>query len=227
MDEMFSRTEMILPPEKTEKLKRAHVAVFGLGGVGSAVCEALCRAGVGALTLVDGDRVDATNLNRQLIALTSTVGEDKVEAAKKRLLDINPDCKITARKLFFLPENAAEFDFSRFDYLADAVDTVSAKLALIEAAKRAGTPVISCMGTGNKLDATAFRVADIAKTKVCPLARVMRAELKKRGISGVKTVYSEEEPVGGQGRTPGSVSFVPPVAGFILAGEIIKDLTEK
>ena len=221
------RTVKMLGEEAVKVLGNARVAVFGLGGVGGNCVEALARAGVGHLTLIDADTVDETNLNRQLIALTSTVGEDKVEAAKKRLLDINPDCKITARKLFFLPENAAEFDFSRFDYLADAVDTVSAKLALIEAAKRAGIPVISCMGTGNKLDATAFRVADIAKTKVCPLARVMRAELKKRGISGVKTVYSEEEPVGGQGRTPGSVSFVPPVAGFILAGEIIKDLAEK
>ncbi len=242
----FSRMGLMLPKECGKRLERAHVAVFGVGGVGGAVCEALARAGVGCITLVDRDAVDITNINRQLIALHSTVGRAKVEVMRERILDINPDCRVVAREMFFLPENAAEFDFSQFDYIADAVDTVAAKLEIICRANHAGVPVISAMGAGNKLEPTAFRVADIYQTSVCPLARVMRAELKRRGVERLKVVYSTETPrrAGGadiepnaarieddmtgrgegRSRTPGSVSFVPPVAGFILAGEILKDL---
>ncbi len=235
MDDMHTRTRLLLGDAAMEKLKNAHVAVFGLGGVGGACAEALCRGGVGALTLVDRDTVGVTNLNRQLLATRGTLGLPKTEAAARRLADIDPTCRVTARKVFFLPETAGDFDFSQFDYVVDAVDTVTAKLLLVERAKDAGTPIICAMGAGNKLDPTAFRVADIADTRVCPLARVMRRELKKRGVEGVKVVYSAEPPVeiereAAERRVkdvPGSVSFVPGVMGMILAGEVVKDLIRK
>lgn len=234
----FSREELLIGQEGLEKLQKARVAVFGVGGVGGHVVEALARSGVGALDLFDGDRVSLTNINRQIIALDSTVGRLKVEVAKERVLDINPDCQVEAREMFFTPENAGEVDFSQYDYVADAIDTVTSKIELIRLCREAGVPVISSMGAGNKLDPTAFQVAPIEKTSVCPLARVMRRELKKRGITGVKAVYSTEESLtpaqaqsgdekGTAGRpTPGSMAFVPSVAGLILAGEIIKDLLE-
>lgn len=234
----FSREELLIGQEGLEKLQKARVAVFGIGGVGGHVVEALARSGVGALDLFDGDRVSLTNINRQIIALDSTVGRLKVEVAKERVLDINPDCQVEAREMFFTPENAGEVDFSQYDYVADAIDTVTSKIELIRLCREAGVPVISSMGAGNKLDPTAFRVDKIEKTSVCPLARVMRRELKKRGITGVKAVYSTEESLipaqaqsgdekGTAGRpTPGSMAFVPSVAGLILAGEIIKDLLE-
>ncbi len=230
----FSREELLIGQEGLEKLQKARVA----GGVGGHVVEALARSGVGALDLFDGDRVSLTNINRQIIALDSTVGRLKVEVAKERVLDINPDCRVEAREMFFTPENAGEVDFSQYDYVADAIDTVTSKIELIRLCREAGVPVISSMGAGNKLDPTAFRVDKIEKTSVCPLARVMRRELKKRGITGVKAVYSTEESLtpaqaqsgdekGTAGRpTPGSMAFVPSVAGLILAGEIIKDLLE-
>lgn len=222
--------------EGLERLKRSRVAVFGVGGVGGYVVEALARSGVGALDLIDGDVVSLTNLNRQIIALESTVGKKKVAAARERVLEINPQAEVRAIDLFFTAENAASLDFSQYDYVADAIDTVSSKLELIARSKAAGTPVISCMGAGNKFDPTAFRVADISQTSVCPLARVMRRELKKRGISGVKAVYSteeastplpcaEEDAKGTAGRpTPGSMAFVPAAAGLVMAAEIVREL---
>lgn len=223
--------------EGLERLKRSRVAVFGVGGVGGYVVEALARSGVGALDLIDGDVVSLTNLNRQIIALESTVGKKKVEAARERVLEINPQAEVRAIDLFFTAENAASLDFSQYDYVADAIDTVSSKLELIARSKAAGTPVISCMGAGNKFDPTAFRVADISQTSVCPLARVMRRELKKRGILGVKAVYSteeastpllfaeEEDAKGTAGRpTPGSMAFVPAAAGLVMAAEIVREL---
>ena len=205
-------------------LRASHVAVFGVGGVGGFVVEALARSGVGALTLTDRDTVDPTNINRQLIATTDTIGLPKTEAFAARIRNINPDCKVTCHQTFFLPDTADDFDFSLYDYVVDAVDTVTGKLAIIEKARSAGVPVISSMGAGNKLDPTAFRVSDIYKTSVCPLAKVMRRECKKRGIDALKVVYSKEEPAG-HSRPPGSVAFVPSVAGLILAGEVIRDLT--
>ena len=231
MAEEFSRTEQLLGAPALERLRRAHVAVFGIGGVGGHAAEALARSGVGAITLVDSDRVALSNCNRQIIALHSTLGQYKTEAMARRILDINPLAQVFSRPVFYLPETAGQFDFSQYDYVVDAVDTVSAKLALAEAARDAGTPLISAMGAGNKLDPTAFRVADIAETSVCPLARVMRRELKKRGISHLKVVYSREQPQppAGDGdprrQAPGSVAFVPPVMGLILAGEVIRELT--
>ena len=229
--EIFSRTENLIGKEAVEKLRGARVAVFGIGGVGGYVVEALARAGVGALDLVDNDRVSLSNINRQIIALHSTVGLWKTEVAAKRVADINPEITVRTHNLFFLPETAEQFDFSGIDYIVDAIDTVSGKIALIERAKGANIPVISSMGTGNKLNATAFEVTDITKTSVCPLARVMRRELKKRGIEHVKVVYSKEEPIQSgavQEETgkaiPASISFVPSVAGLIIAGEVIKDL---
>ncbi|MBQ6602987.1 MAG: tRNA threonylcarbamoyladenosine dehydratase [Eubacterium sp.] len=230
MKEMSVRTAMILQEEGVEKLGAATVAVFGLGGVGGYVTEALARAGIGCLHLIDNDTFSESNLNRQILALHSTLGMKKTEAAKRRVLDINPECNVVIHDMFFLPETAGEIDFSAFDYVVDAVDTVTAKLAIIEAAKNAGVPVISVMGTGNKLDASAFEVADISKTSVCPLAKVMRRELKKRGIEGVKVVYSREDPKGStlgddRGRhAPGSVSYVPGAAGLLAAGEVIKHI---
>jgi tRNA A37 threonylcarbamoyladenosine dehydratase len=227
----FSRTALLIGEEGLEKLKRARVAVFGVGGVGGYVVEALARSGVGSLELIDKDVVSVSNINRQIIALHSTVGRYKTEVAAERARDINPDIVVTVRNTFYLPETAGEFDFTAYDYVVDAIDTVSGKIALIEQAKKAGVPIISCMGAGNKLDATAFEVADISKTSVCPLARVMRRELKKRGIEHVKVVYSKEEPRESKAQDeetgkpiPASIAFVPSVAGLIIAGEVIKDL---
>ena len=227
LSNQFSRTERLIGEEAVTRLKEAHVAVFGIGGVGGFVCEALARAGIGTFTLVDKDDVDITNLNRQIIALHSTVGRDKVDVMKERILDINPNAQVNAVKAFYLPENADDFDFSVYDYIVDAVDTVSAKIELVMRAKEAGVPIIASLGTGNKLDATAFRVTDIYKTSVCPLAKVMRKELKARGIEKLKVVYSEEVPIKPEGdaRTPASISFVPPAAGLVIAGEVIKDIT--
>ena len=222
---------MLIGEEAVEKLKRARVAVFGVGGVGGYAIEALARAGVGAIDLIDNDRVSESNINRQIIALHSTVGRLKTDVMKEPLLDVNPQMDVRTHNVFFLPENADGFDFSGYDYVVDAIDTVSGKIALIERAKKANVPVISCMGTGNKLNPSAFVVADIEKTSVCPLARVMRRELKKRGISGGKVVYSTEEPKNESAEksetgkpTPASISFVPPVAGLLLASAVIKDL---
>ena len=222
--EIFSRTENLIGQAALEKLKNARVAVFGVGGVGGYVVEALARSGVGALDLIDNDKVQESNVNRQIIALHSTIGKQKTEVAAARVKDINPEIQVRTHNVFFLPETADLIDFSLFDYVVDAIDTVSGKIALIERAKGANVPVISSMGTGNKLNATAFEVADISKTSVCPLARVMRRELKKRGIEKVKVVYSKEEPKETIGSVPASISFVPPVAGLIIAGEVIKDL---
>ena len=233
MNELYKRTSMLIGEEKMNILKQKTVAVFGVGGVGGYVAEALARAGVGHIVLIDKDEVSDSNRNRQIIALTSTVGRPKVEVMKERILDINPEARVTAKQCFFLPETADEFDFCGYDYVVDAVDTVTAKLLIIEKSKAAGVPVISSMGTGNKLDATAFRVADIYKTSVCPLARVMRRELKKRGIESLRVVYSEEEPKAPCGETgngkpvPASISFVPSVAGLIIAGEVIKDMIKQ
>lgn len=228
----FSRTELLLGSEAISKLNRARVAVFGIGGVGGYIVEALARAGVGTLDLIDADDVSLSNINRQIIALHSTIGKSKVEIASLRAKDINPNIKININKVFYLPENKEQFDFGKYDYIADAVDTVAAKISLVEEAVKTGTPIISAMGAGNKLDATAFKVSDISKTSVCPLAKVMRQELRKRGINHLKVVYSEEKPLTplaseeqtGKRQTPGSVSFIPPVVGLIMAGEIIKDL---
>ncbi len=226
---IFDRSEILLGADALTRLKDSHIAVFGVGGVGSYTVEALVRGGVGRLSLFDGDTVSETNINRQLVATTKTVGKDKVAVAKEHASEVNPDIQVEAYKLFFSSENADSIEFSAFDYVVDAIDTVSSKILLIEKAKAAGVPVISCMGAGNKLDATRFEVADISKTSVCPLAKVMRYELRKRGISKVKVVYSKEEPIkhgiSENGRPlPGSVSFVPSVAGLIIAGEVIKDI---
>ena len=226
---IFDRSEVLLGKDALEKLKDSSVAVFGVGGVGSYTVEALVRGGIGKLFLFDGDVVSQTNINRQLVATTKTIGMDKVSVAAKHCLEVNPDVEVHSEKIFFNVENSSDIDFSQFDYVVDAIDTVSSKLLLIEKAKAASIPVISCMGAGNKLDPTRFEVADISKTSVCPLAKVMRYELKKRDISKVKVVYSKEEPIR-HGQTesgkplPGSVSFVPSVAGLIIAGEVIKDL---
>lgn len=224
MENQYERTELVLGKDGVEKLKKSSVVIFGVGGVGSYVTEGLARAGIGSITIVDKDSIDITNINRQLPALHSTLGKSKTAVTAQRIRDINPECNVDARECFFLPETADSFDFTQYDYVVDAIDTVAGKIALAEKAFREGTPIISSMGTGNKLDPTAFKVAAIEKTKVCPLARVMRHELKKRGIRGLKVVYSEEEPVSSGGRTPGSVSFVPSVAGLIIAGEVIKSL---
>lgn len=232
----FSRTQFLLGSEAMEKLKHAKVAVFGVGGVGGYVAEALARSGIGALDLVDHDTISLTNINRQILATRATVGMDKAEAAAQRVKAINPECDAMAIKTFYLPETANQFDFTKYDYVVDAIDTVTAKLLLAEKTYAAGIPLISAMGTGNKLDPTAFEVTDINKTTFCPLARIMRKELKKRGIPHLKVVYSQEpamtpgansdEPVELAGRkpVPGSTAFVPAVAGLILAGEVIKDL---
>lgn len=228
----FSRTELLIGGEGTDKLKKSRVAVFGLGGVGGYVAEALARAGVGALDLIDNDAVSLSNINRQILALHSTIGRLKTEAAKRRLLDINPDLKIVCHNCFYLPETADKFDFRQYDYVADAIDTVAGKIALVQRAAESGTPIICAMGAGNKLTAQGFKVSDISKTAVCPLAKVMRRELRKRGISHFKVVYSEEPaltPLGSaedsnKRQTPGSISYVPAVAGLLMAGEIIRDL---
>lgn len=224
----FDRTALLLGTEALERLKKARVAVFGIGGVGGYVCEALVRSGVGAFDLIDSDRVDITNLNRQIIATHKTIGQYKTDVMRERILDINPDADVRIHRCFFLPESAGDFSFAEYDYVVDAIDTVTAKIELILRAQEMGVPVISCMGAGNKLDAVGFQVADIYDTKVCPLARVMRRELKRRGVKSLKVVYSQETPVqrkdGADGRLPGSVSFVPPVAGLMAAGEVIRDL---
>ncbi len=228
MTERFARTELLLGAEAMKRLENARVAVFGIGGVGGHAVEALARSGVGALDLIDNDRVSETNLNRQIVALQSTVGRYKTEVMWERILDINPEAVVRAYNCFYLPETSQEFDFSVYDYVVDAIDTVTGKLGLVMEAWKAGTPIISSMGAGNKLDPTAFRVADIYETSVCPLARVMRRECKSRGIKGLKVVYSTEkarEPIRREQKAPGSTAFVPAVAGLILAGEVIKDLT--
>ncbi len=245
----FSRTELLLGKEAMEKLKNARVAIFGVGGVGGYVCEALVRSGVGAFDLIDDDKVCLTNLNRQIIATRKTVGKYKVDVMKERILEINPDAKVETHKCFFLPENADEFPFEQYDYIVDAVDTVTAKISLVMVAKKKNVPIISSMGAGNKLDASQFKVADIYKTKVCPLAKVMRRELKKRGVKKLKVVYSEEQPTrpiddmaiscrtncicppGAKHKCterrdiPGSLAFVPSVAGLIIAGEVVQDIS--
>ena len=237
--DIFSRTRFLLGSEAMEKLKNAHVAVFGLGGVGGYVAEALARCGVGNLDLVDHDTISPTNINRQILATHDTVGMDKAEAAAQRAKAINPDCNAKALKIFYLPETAAQFDFAKYDYVVDAIDTVTGKMMLIQAAKAANTPIISSMGTGNKLDPTAFQVADIHETSVCPLARIIRKECRKRGIEKLKVVYSTEDPIKlelapddpawaelpeGRNALPGSICFVPATAGMIIAGEVIRDL---
>ena len=247
----FSRTQLLLGSDNMERLANAKVAVFGIGGVGGYVVEALARSGVGSFVIVDDDKVCLTNINRQIIATRKTVGKYKTEVMKERILDINPKAVVNIHNCFFLPENADEFPFEKYDYVVDAVDTVTAKIAIIMKAKEKNVPVISSMGAGNKLDASMFRVADIYKTKVCPLAKVMRRELKKRGVKKLKVVYSEELPTrpledmsiscrnhcicppGAQHKCterrdiPGSVAFVPSVAGLIIAGEVIKDLSHQ
>lgn len=246
----FSRTQLLIGEEAIQKLKNSRVAVFGIGGVGGYVCEALVRSGVGAFDLVDDDKVCLTNLNRQIIATRKTVGKYKTDVMKERMLEINPEVDVRVHKCFFLPENAGEFPFEEYDYIVDAVDTVTAKIALIMKAKELDIPVISAMGAGNKLDASRFQVADIYDTKVCPLARVMRRELKKRNVKKLKVVYSDEQPIrpiedmsiscrtncicppGAEHKCterrdiPGSTAFVPAVAGLIMAGEIVRDLSK-
>lgn len=234
MQNQFSRTELLLGPDSMDRLSHARVAVFGLGGVGGYVVEALVRSGVGALDLIDNDRISVTNLNRQILATQSTIGLYKTEAAAARIRDINPDCRVRTRQTFYLPETADQFDFREYDYVVDAIDTVSGKLQLVEAAYQAGTPIISSMGTGNKLHPELLEVADIYETSVCPLARVMRRELKRRGIPHLKVVYSREAPLTpresgetkgtGNHPVPGSTAFVPAAAGLILAGEVVRDL---
>ena len=221
----FSRTEALLGEQAMEKLKKARVAVFGIGGVGGHVVEALVRSGVGAVDIVDSDKVCLSNLNRQIIATESSIGKYKVDVMKDRILDINPEAVVNVHKCFYLPETKDEFDFSQYSYVVDAVDTVTAKIQLVMEAEEAGVPIISSMGAGNKLDPTAFQVADIYKTSVCPLAKVMRRELKKRGIKKLKVVYSREQPVV-KNAVPASVAFVPSVVGLIIAGEVIKDLAK-
>ncbi|MBO5317077.1 MAG: tRNA threonylcarbamoyladenosine dehydratase [Oscillospiraceae bacterium] len=237
--DQYSRTALLLGAEAMEKLKNATVAVFGLGGVGGYVAEALARSGVGALELVDHDTISVTNLNRQLFALHSTLGMPKAEAAKQRIRDIDPNIRVTARQEFYGPDTAKDFYFSQYDYVVDAIDTVTGKLALVTAAQLANVPIISSMGTGNKLDPTRFQIADITKTSVCPLARIMRKECAKRGIRHLKVLFSTEDPLPsdpsaitdeelpeGRRALPGSVAFVPSVAGLIIAGEVIRDLTK-
>ncbi len=235
----FERTERIFGREAMQILAHSRVAVFGLGGVGGYVVEALARSGVGALDLIDNDRVSLSNLNRQLFATHSTIGRYKVDVAEERVHDINPDCTVRTYKTFYLPETRDQFDFAVYDYVVDAIDTVAGKLALVQQAQAAGTPVISAMGAGNKLDPAAFRVADIYDTSVCPLARIMRGECRKRGIGHLKVVYSTEPPVipepdpdasdelnPGRRSLPGSVAFVPSAAGLIIAGEVVRDQTK-
>lgn len=234
MKEEFSRAALLLGDEAIDRLANAHVAVFGVGGVGSFCCEALARAGIGKLSLFDSDVVSRSNINRQIIALQSTVGQPKVEVMAKRIADINPDAKVFPHAVFYTAENAGEFLLDGFDYVVDAIDTVSSKLTLIEQASAAGVPILSSMGTGNKLDPSRFRIGPLEKTSVCPLARVMRYELKKRGIRHLQVLWSDEPPLTpaqgeapapGRRQTPGSVSFVPPVAGMMLAGAVIRALS--
>ncbi len=234
MDDQFSRTRLLLGDDGIEKLQKARVAVFGVGGVGGYVVEALARAGVGALDLIDNDTVARSNLNRQIIATYDTIGKPKVDVAADRVHAINPACTVRVFRTFYLPETKDQFDFTQYDYVVDAIDTISGKIALVLQAKEAGVPIICAMGAGNKLDPSMFEVADLYKTSVCPLARVMRTECRKRGIRHLKVVYSKEPPVTpaapaenaapGKRSVPGSVSFVPAAAGLILAGEVVRDL---
>ena len=254
MQNQFSRTERLIGPQKMERLRQSRVAVFGIGGVGGYTVEALARSGVGNLELIDSDKINLTNLNRQIYALHSTIGRYKVDVAKERVLDINPQATVTVYLTFYLPETAEQFDFRNYDYVVDAIDTVTGKLMLIQQAKEAGTPIISAMGAGNKMDPTAFEVADISETSVCPLAKVMRRELKKRGITNLKVVYSKEPPIAPraleekeeengfielenrkfqeafdsrrQRQVPGSNAYVPSSAGLAIAAEVIRELTE-
>ena len=224
MENQFSRTEILLGEEGVARLRRAHVAVFGIGGVGGHCAEALARSGVGALTLVDRDVVSVSNLNRQIVALRSTLGRPKAEVMRERILDIDPGIRVDARTVFFGPENADDFEFSVFDYVVDAVDTVAAKTELAVRAERAGVPAVSCMGAGNKLDPTRFEVADLYATSVCPLARAMRRELRARGVRRLKVVFSREEPAARGAGAPGSVAFVPSAAGLVLASVVVREL---
>ena len=236
MQDAFSRMEILLGDEGSRRLSKAKFLIFGLGGVGSYVAEALARCGVGSLTLVDHDRISESNINRQLYALRSTVGKSKVQVAKERIHDIDPDILVHTYESFYNEETSGMFDFGGFDYVVDAIDTVTSKLLIIEKAKAANVPVISCMGTGNKLDASKFEITDISKTSVCPLAKAVRTELRKRGIRKVKVLYSKEKPIKcaegaecrpGSGRpVPGSISFVPSVAGLLIAGEVVRDFLE-
>lgn len=232
----FSRTELLLGEESMDKLNKARVAIFGIGGVGGYVCEALVRSGIRSFDLIDDDKVCLTNLNRQIIATHKTIGQYKVDVMKERMLDINPEADVRVYRSFFLPENADQFPFSEYDYVIDAVDTITAKIELVMKCQEMNIPIISSMGAGNKLEGSAFRVADIYKTKMCPLAKVMRRELKQRGVKQLKVVYSEEQPISPEMEseeetkkrsTPGSLAFVPSVAGLIMAGEVVKDLTGK
>lgn len=234
MQNQFSRTRLLLGDEAMEKLSNSRVAVFGIGGVGGHTAEALARSGIGALDIIDNDKVSVSNINRQIYATLDTVGMLKVDAAKERIMAINPEIKLTCRNTFYMPETSDEFDFSEYDYVVDAIDTVTGKIELIVNANKTNTPIISSMGAGNKLDPTAFEVTDIYKTSVCPLARVMRYELKKRNIKNLKVVYSKEKAIKpleifeenevSKRQIPGSTAFVPSVAGLIIAGEVIKDL---
>lgn len=237
MQNQFSRTKLLLGEEAMKKLAKSRVAVFGIGGVGGHAAEALVRSGIGAIDIIDNDKVSLSNINRQIYATLDTVGEYKVDVAEKRIRQINADIEINAHKTFYMPDTSQMFDFTQYDYIIDAIDTVTGKIEIIVNAKKAGTPVISSMGAGNKLDPTAFEVADIYKTSVCPLARVMRYELKRRNIENLKVVYSKEKPLASLGdcceenetsrrQIPGSTAFVPSVAGLIIAGEVIKDLTK-
>ncbi len=231
-NEYFSRTALLIGEEAVDKLAGSRVAIFGVGGVGGYACEALARSGVGSFVIVDRDVVSKSNINRQIIATVGTVGRPKVEVMAERIKSINPSAGVEARNCFYLPENAEEFDFSSYDYVVDCVDTVTAKLSIIERAISAKVPVISAMGAGNKLDPTRFQVADISRTKVCPLARIMRKELKKRGIEHLKVVFSDEDPIPvtaeatdpGRRSTPGSIAFVPAAAGLVLASAVVQDL---
>lgn len=233
MENRFSRTELLVGTEAVEKLKKSHVAVFGVGGVGGYAVEALARSGIGTLDLIDKDKVSISNINRQIIATDKTVGRLKAEVAAERVLDINPDITVNVYNMFYTPETSSNFDFSQYDYVIDAIDTVSGKIELVMQAEKSHTPIISSMGAGNKLDPTMFEVSDIYKTSVCPLARVMRRELKARGIKKLKVVYSKETPVTPKIRqtdsetgkaVPASIAFVPSVVGLIIAGEVIKDI---
>lgn len=224
MEHSFERTEMLIGPEGMNRLRESRVAVFGVGGVGGYVVEALARSGVGELDLIDNDVVSRSNINRQIIATEDTIGRRKVEVMRERVLSVNPEAKVHIYPCFYLPETAEQFDFSVWSYVVDAVDTVTAKLDIVCRAQKAGVPVLSCMGTGNKMDPSRLEVTDIYKTSVCPLARVMRRELKKRDVRKLKVVCSTEEPVKTGSRTPGSVAFVPPAAGLMAAGEVVRDL---
>lgn len=224
MENQYTRSIAVLGEDAITKLKNCRVAVFGVGGVGSYTVEALARAGVGAIDLIDNDTFNVTNINRQLYATHKTIGQYKVEVARERILDINPECKVTAHKMFYLPENADGLDLSQYDYIVDAIDTVAAKVELIVRADKVGAKIISSMGTGNKLHPELFEITDIYKTSVCPLAKVMRTRLKKEGIKKLKVVYSKEEPITNPDNIIGSVPFVPSVAGLIIAGEVVKEI---